>query len=109
MDAGTLQITIEHDGRTARLRVAGELDLARVAEFERRWRAAVAEADVLVVDLRGLSFIDSSGLKALLAIHEAAAGGAFSYTLIEGRPQVHRTFVLTGLDRVLRFADGEGG
>lgn len=105
MDAGAFEITVDRDATTVRLRVAGELDLARVAEFERRWRAASADAETLEIDLSELSFIDSSGLKAILAIHEAAAAGEFSYRLIEGPDEVHRTFVLTGLDQVLRFSE----
>jgi anti-sigma B factor antagonist len=107
MDAGRFEITVDDDAPGTRLCLAGELDLARVAEFEARWRALAAEAETLEIDLRRLSFIDSSGLKALLAVHEAADAGAFSYALIEGPPAVHRTFVLTGLDRVLRFTDAD--
>ena len=104
MEAGSFSVTAERDEATVTLRVAGELDLARTAELERCWRAEARAGDHVVVDLGGLRFIDSSGLKALLAIHDAAGREGFTYTLLEGPPEVHRTFVLTGLDRVLPFA-----
>jgi anti-anti-sigma factor len=104
MDAGGFTITVEHDDAVARLRLAGELDLARVGQLAEAVTAARASAATLEIDLTRLVFIDSSGLRALMAIHNTAESDGFAYTMIEGPPSVHRTFVLTGLDQVFNFA-----
>ena len=103
MTAGSFDIAIERDGARVSLRLAGELDLAHVDRLDQAVRAATVGAETVEIDLRALTFIDSSGLKALLAIHELAANDAFTYTLLSGPPEVHRTFVLTGLDTILNF------
>ena len=103
MDAGGFDITVEHEDDVARLHLAGELDLARAGQLHDAVAAARASCATLEIDLSGLVFIDSSGLRALMAVHNAAADEGFTYTLIEGPPSVHRTFVLTGLDQVFRF------
>ena len=105
MDAGGFEITVEQDDARVRLRLAGELDLARAAQLEEALSTARATATQVEIDLSGLTFIDSSGLRALMNIHNDASDDGFSYILIAGPPEVHRTFVLTGLDRVLHFAD----
>jgi anti-anti-sigma factor len=106
MRVGSFAVTVEHDHEVARLRLAGELDLAGTGRLDEALREAREHATHVQVDLRDLVFIDSSGLRALMALHNAADASDFSYALVQGPPEIHRTFVLTGLDRVLRFADG---
>ena len=108
MDAGGFEITVEHDEDVARLHLAGELDLARVEQLAEAVEAARASAATLEIDLSRLIFIDSSGLRGLMAIHSAASMDGFSYTMVAGPPTVHRTFVLTGLDQVFRFSPPSG-
>jgi anti-anti-sigma factor len=49
-----------------------------------------------VLDLRGVSFIDSTGLRLALDLDAAARGDGFRVELIPGPPQVQRIFDLTG-------------
>ncbi|WP_051222379.1 STAS domain-containing protein [Conexibacter woesei] len=105
MDAGSFEITVEREDDVARLRLTGELDLARVAQLREAVQEAWAGGGRLEIDLRDLSFIDSSGLRALIDVHNNAESSGSSYVLIPGRPEVHRTFELTGLTTVFRFAE----
>ncbi len=50
-----------------RLRVVGEVDLSNVGRFERELSAGVDEGVALVVDLDGVSYMDSAGIAALFA------------------------------------------
>lgn len=76
---------------------AGELDMATVGPLERELAemrdAGFAE---IVLDLRGLAFIDSSGLNFLLREHSAAQASGLSFRLIEGSEATRRLFDLTG-------------
>jgi anti-anti-sigma factor len=104
MAAGDLRIDHTTAGTTQRLALAGELDVATVAQLESALAQARPAADLIEVDLGGLSFIDSTGLRALLTLHQASEADGFAYRLLAGPPLVHRTFTLTGLDQVLVFA-----
>ena len=76
----------------------GELDLATRDQF----LAALAEAEaghaqVVVIDLRELRFIDFSGVRALLAAVERAEANRHRLVFTQGSPAVERTFSLAGV------------
>jgi anti-sigma B factor antagonist len=92
-----------HRDETGILAVRGEIDPASAEEFRARLEVAAREGSGdLVLDLRELRFMDSSGLHALLDI---------AATLEEGRavvlrsPQrgVRRLFEVAGIERVSGF------
>jgi anti-anti-sigma factor len=86
------------DGGPATLRVEGEIDLSTAEPF----RAALVEAltgrDVLHVDLRAVSFMDSTGLRALLEARRRAedAGAAIALGM-EPEGPVERLLELAGV------------
>lgn len=86
------------------LGLSGELDLAGAPELDAALAAAREAGGGLTLDLSELEFIDSSGLGVLVRFHNAAATAGYEYSVIAGPPQVHRAFVLSGLDQALPFA-----
>jgi ABC-type transporter Mla MlaB component len=94
----TNPLTVEDDPATAAPWPAPPADPSAAVD------AALADAQHIDIDLRELEFLDSSGLRVIVEIHNAAEERGFTYRIIPGPPQVHRTFVLTGLDKVLVFA-----
>ncbi len=69
-----LQIALERDGAGVTLRVAGEIDLLTAPRFAAALAGALdAEGEVLV-DVREVSFMDSTGLRALLEARNQADG-----------------------------------
>jgi anti-sigma B factor antagonist len=78
--------------------VAGEVDIATVGRLRERLSALAASGLPLVADLDQVSFIDATGLGALVgAARQAAAHGASLYVVC-GRPQTRQLFRVTGLD-----------
>jgi anti-anti-sigma factor len=68
--ADPFAITAERHGAISLLKVSGELDLATAPQFrEAHARARQGEPDVLLIDLADVTFIDSTGLDALLDAH----------------------------------------
>lgn len=67
-----LGLDYELRGTTAEVAITGELDMAGAFKLEPAIEQVVSEHDVdeLVLDLGGVSFIDSTGLGSLLATHE---------------------------------------
>jgi anti-anti-sigma factor len=85
--------------------LAGELDLATVAELEARAEQLCAEGRELVLDMSELAFIDSTGLLAILKTRELCAERSCGFYLTAGPPTVQRLFEVTGLVDRLPFID----
>ena len=80
------------------LRLSGELDIAAVDVFLDRARAALGEADpVLRIDVGDVSFIDSTGLGALVRLREHAQAQGKDVELAHIPRQMSRILDLTGL------------
>jgi len=92
------QLTIEVDEIEGRyvLALKGELDLASAPVLVARADELLAEGRPLVLDLRNLSFIDSTGLGALAGIDRNARQTDTPMTLIPGPPNVQRVFEISG-------------
>ena len=89
------------DGKATVVLMAGRLNAASSPEAKARLKALAGEGSKhLLLDLSELSFIDSSGLSALVAGYKAAveAGGSLKLACLV--PQVREVFALTHLDRV---------
>jgi anti-anti-sigma factor len=93
-----------HGGRDT-LVLVGELDLATAPELEVRAARVAAAEDPLVLDLRELLFIDSTGLRAILKARELCVASGCEFFLVPGPPAVQRLFELTGLLDRLPFLD----
>jgi anti-anti-sigma factor len=69
------EVWVEDDGRTVTVTVTGEVDIATAPELYVALSGGHArEAAAVVVDLLGVTFLDSSGLHALLAANEDLEG-----------------------------------
>lgn len=78
--------------------VRGEVDLATAPELEVSVRRALEDApDGVVLDLTALSFIDSSGLRALVALSKDAKSRGASLALRNLPRHAQRVLELTGL------------
>jgi anti-sigma B factor antagonist len=80
----------------------GELDLA-TAQTLRAALDRVENAGRLMLDLRGLSFIDSTGLHLLVALHQHAQRDGFQLTLVAPAAPADKAIQLSGLDQALPF------
>ena len=88
------------------LTVAGELDLASAPALEDELDKALdGGAGRIVVDLRELEFIDSTGLSVLVKAHQRAQESDQEFGLVKGGAQVQRLLSLTGLSDRLTVAE----
>ena len=86
------------------LTAAGEIDIATVARFRARLFALAGEGRPVIADLDQVSFIDASGLGALVGAARRAAAHGTSLHVVCARSQTRQLFHLTGLDRQLHLA-----
>ena len=98
------QFSVRSDEKGSRAVVVphGDLDLATVLPLQ-HGLDEVLERGVtsVVIDLRELTFIDSTGLRHLLALTRRATADGFDLELLPGTPAVMRLFELTGTLDVL--------
>jgi anti-anti-sigma factor len=85
------------------LRLAGELDLASSPILERALEAPeIAQTPLLVLDLDGLRFVDSTGLRIILLAHESARGRGQEFAITPGSAQVQRLLSITSVAEHMR-------
>jgi anti-anti-sigma factor len=101
-----ITFSVEENAGRVVMALEGELDIAAVAEVEPELgRIEQGEPSLLVLDLRGVTFLDSSGIRMVLAADARAREQARKLVLIPGPEPVHRVFELALLDRRLEFVD----
>jgi anti-anti-sigma factor len=86
----------------------GELDIATV-DAVRSELAGREPGEGVVLDFRGVDFLDTSGIQVTVEIWRASTEEGFELRIVPAAPHVHRVFVLAGLDEVLPFADAQAG
>ena len=102
---GRLIITTEVDDHVARLALEGELDLASAGQVADHL-ASLDERAIqrIVIDLDGLAFIDSTGLRTLIEADARTRERGVELWLCPGDESIQRVFELTGALDVLTFA-----
>lgn len=82
------------DGPTVAL--AGELDLASAPVLREVAEPAIDEGRPIVIDLRELTFIDSTGLGAIAGLERRARDAGVRFSLVEGPANIQRVFEVSG-------------
>jgi anti-sigma B factor antagonist len=105
-------LSIDSEGAEGRYRLSlrGELDLASAQELEQAVARLCAEgASEAVLDVAGLEFVDSTGLRAILNVKALCEQNRCAFYLTPGRDQIHdqvrRLLEITGLIDRLPFGE----
>jgi anti-anti-sigma factor len=107
MNAEILRIRQEEQHGRYRLVLSGELDLNGAGELEAAiTRLCKAGALEIEVDLREITFIDSSGVQAIMRAREQCAEHRTQFFLVPGtHPGPRRLFEIMKLDDVLPWRE----
>ncbi|MEA2193336.1 MAG: anti-sigma factor antagonist [Solirubrobacteraceae bacterium] len=98
------RVDVHPERDVVRVAPAGELDLATVGELEAELRQLRDSGfERVVLDLRKLIFMDSTGVKLILAEDRCARENGHDFSLINGPPPVRRILELTGIAGYLSF------
>ena len=105
-EAEPFRCEVSREDGTATVRAVGALDLVAAPVFDDQL-AELRDAGFrrLILDLRGLHFIDSSGLRCILGYNALARNNGFSIEVIRGGRAVQRIFELTDTTSHLTFID----
>jgi anti-sigma B factor antagonist len=100
-----LDFETTRNGTVAVIAPTGELDLsgAAVLEDELERLASDPELSTVVLDLRQLEFMDSSGLRLVVLADMRAREAGRRFVLVKGAETVHRVFEITRMSERLEF------
>ncbi len=102
------ELETHREGDIARLSLFGEFDIAAAPRVDEALAVVEEERpERVVIDLRGLTFIDSTGLRSLLGAEARAREEGRPLTLIQGPEAVQRVFEITGLAGRLDIVEDE--
>lgn len=100
------RVQVSSDGPATVVAVFGELDLASSAALaEELTRIADAGGERVVLDLRGLDFMDSTGLSTVVRSQAQMEQAGRRFGVVRGSQQVQRLLSLTGVADRLELAD----
>lgn len=97
-------VAVDRHDRTLVARPSGELDLSTVPLLTAQLREHEGY-ERLVLDLRSLGFMDSTGLRLLVAESERADARGYELSIVRGSPEVDRVLELTRMDGRLPVVD----
>jgi anti-anti-sigma factor len=103
----TLSLHTFQDADAVRVEVSGELDLSSALTFEEALRRVEDQtrAPLIVLDLRDLKFMDSTGLRLILSAHARAVNKGRKLAIVQGGDAIRRIFRITGVFSRLNFVD----
>ena len=94
-----LTVTVRREDGLAVITVIGEVDLSTVSQLRERLYELADAGEPLIVDLEQVSFIDSTGLGALVGAYRRAAAHGGSLHAVCVQPQARKLLSLTGVDQ----------
>jgi anti-sigma B factor antagonist len=101
-----LEVTTQDSGGQVTISLKGELDLSSVGKVQEELRRVEAEAPaVIVLDLSNLTFLDSTGLRAVVTADERARENGRRLVVVRGPDAVQRVFAITRLEERLEMVD----
>jgi anti-sigma B factor antagonist len=102
-----LEVHTEQRDELVRVALAGELDLSTTSQVEEELRhVEAAKPELIVLDLSGLSFLDSTGLRLVITADARARDAGRRLALVKGPETVNRVFTITKVDERLQLVDG---
>ncbi len=106
MTIPSFALQVVKSGSETRLQPSGELDIATTPALEEAIAEATSEPGAsLVLDLRALTFMDSTGLRTLAQTNARAEPGGFSLQIVRGSRQIERVLQISGLEALLPLVD----
>ncbi|MBX6768477.1 MAG: STAS domain-containing protein [Actinomadura rubrobrunea] len=91
-------VHLMHHDRCTLVRVRGEIDVVTRPRFEQAMFEVIDTGGPMIVDMRQVTFCDSTGLNAVVAANRRAIERGVPIALVALPPRVRRVFRITGVD-----------
>ena len=106
-----LTLHVDREDGTVYARLAGELDVAAEENLEKIFEEISRDpaSKCLIIDMRGVTFLDSSGLRILLVQEMRSRRGGIAFAVIPPRGQALQAMQLAGVHRLIELRAESGG
>lgn len=105
-ELGQLTVRAQREDDLYTIAITGEMDLSNAADVERELlQAEATDAGTILVDLAGLEFMDSTGIRLLVAADARSRADSCRLRLTRPPAQVFRVLCIAGVDGLLPFDD----
>jgi anti-anti-sigma factor len=112
-----LSLEVRREAGSAVVAARGDIDLSTLAKATAALDDARAGARSIILDLRQVGFMDTSGLRLIIEEQQRAAERGYRFAVVPGSARVQRLFAIAGLarddalfvDAPTHQADGGGG
>jgi anti-sigma B factor antagonist len=106
IELGQLTLRSHRDGAVHTIALTGEMDLSNAADVERELlHAEDTDAATIVLDLSGLQFMDSTGIRLLISADARSRADSGRLRLTRPPAHVFRVLCIAGIDELLPFDD----
>ena len=100
------RVDVQPERALVRVCPVGEVDVATAGDVTAEiQRLCAAGFERIVLDLRGTTFLDSTGLRLVLDAHAESSRDGWDFGVIPGPAQVQRTFEAAGVLARVSFLD----
>src|SRR4051794_29802743 len=95
----TAAVRVDHEGSTCFVRLTGEIDILVAREIDELGEAMIetTSASEVVIDMADVTFLDSTGLGALIGMRNAALSRDLPLRIAGAPPRVKRILTITGM------------
>jgi anti-sigma B factor antagonist len=104
-----LELKTERNGAEAVVHASGRITTATAPQLQSTIRGLISGSKRVVLDLKGVNYIDSTGIGALVSIHMAAGRAQCAMELTNLQPRIRDLFELTRLTTVFENHGGYRG
>ena len=97
-----MEIQTEREGGTLIAKAEGRIDGVNARDFEEALKAAIGESDnAVVMDLEGLSYISSAGLRVILLIAKTLRKREAKFAICSLADPIKEVFEISGFDKII--------
>ena len=97
-----MKVHAEREDGVLVARAVGRVDGANALEFQNALRAAIGEEDDVILDLEGLSYVSSAGLRVFLLVAKELGKRSRRFSVCSLSDSIDKVFTISGFDRVIQ-------